>query len=240
MMQTTKKHYADFFIRFGSKFLFLIIIFVPISVLILFNYNWQIVMVGLIASALFSFICGINKFRIFKVGKDGIEIMKAVEEAKDVLEEINVVIKDSLLLNLFNANKIGIHEEKIIESIEEAKKYEFIIKNNNITDTGVIEQLEKFKVSILLKIIENVKQNMAEIRIYATDMQLGMDYINQLQESLNYKNFISIKELDDLTNKFNECIKDDEGANSSQTRKFHNSVEENVKHYVTNYDYLTN
>ncbi|EAA0329186.1 hypothetical protein TX60_14675 [Listeria monocytogenes] len=228
MGENTNKR-KDFWVRV----LFLIIIFAPMSVLIKYNYSWQIVLIGLVASLSFSFICGINKFQIFKVGKDGIEIMKAVEEAKDVLE-------DSLLLNLFNANKIGIHEEKIIESIEEAKKYEFIIKNNNITDTGVIEQLEKFKVSILLKIIENVKQNMEEIRIYATDMQLGMDYINQLEESLNYKYFISIKDLYDLTSKFNECIKEDEGANSINTKKFHDLVEENVKHYVTNYDFLAN
>ncbi|MBC1532073.1 hypothetical protein HCJ02_01830 [Listeria seeligeri] len=228
MGENTNKR-KDFWVRV----LFLIIIFAPISVLIKYNYSWQIVLIGLVASLSFSFICGINKFQIFKVGKDGIEIIKAVEEAKGVLE-------DSLLLNLFNANKIGIHEEKVIESIEEAKKYEFIIKNNDITDVDVIGQLEKFKASILLKIFTNIIFGMSEFQHYATDSHLGQEYTDQLRQAWEYGENISIEDLKNLTSKFNECIKEDEKANSIDTNKFHDLVEENVKHYVTNYDYLAN
>ncbi|EPG1067460.1 hypothetical protein E1Q95_002758 [Listeria monocytogenes] len=175
-MSVTKEKWKVFFINFGIKLLFLIIIFAPISVLILFNYNWQIVTLGLVASALFSFICGINKFQTFKIGRDGVEVKKAVEEAKDILGELNESVRDYLYLNLLSTNKIGINED-IEASIDELEIYEAIIKKHSISDSKVKTQLEKYRISILSKSIEKIvaKMNDIELSVVSTsrpDMSL--------------------------------------------------------------------
>lgn len=55
------------------------------------------------------------------------EVKKVVEEVKDILGEINRVVKDYVFLSLFNVNKIGIKLDEIIESVDEVDKYSIII-----------------------------------------------------------------------------------------------------------------
>ncbi|EHK4067399.1 hypothetical protein [Listeria monocytogenes] len=223
--------------EFGVRLLFLLIIFVPITVLIKFNYNWQIVLIGLAASLSFSFICGINKFQTFKIGKDGVEVKKAVEEAKDVLEEINSVVKDYVLLNLLNANKIGINPDEIIESVDEVDRYSVIIQERNINDAEISKQLKKFKLNILLKIIEIIKCSMADIRISATNMNQGIDVINYLEKIVRTKNVISVKKLTELTRTFNTNFEDDFNA-SLHCEQLRYVIESSLSYYEKFFDYL--
>lgn len=237
MMSVTKKKWKVFFIDFGIKILFLIIIFAPISILILFNYNWQIVTIGLVASALFSFICGINKFQTFKIGKDGVEVKKAVEEAKDVLGEINRVVKDYVLLSLLNANKIGIKPDEIIESVDEADKYSIIIQERNITDPEVSKQIKKFKSNILLKIIETVNFRMNEINL----IPMGAEKPNKdiIIEAIQKKELISPQDLTNVVKEFEEFYKEytDAGKEGPNSKEHYKIIDEFVD-YLRYYDIL--
>ncbi|MBC2151554.1 hypothetical protein HCB00_08485 [Listeria innocua] len=237
-MSVTKEKWKVFFINFGIKSLFLIIIFAPISILILFNYNWQIVAIGLVASALFSFICGINKFQTFKIGKDGVEVKKAVEEAKDVLGEINRVVKDYVLLSLLNANKIGIKSDEIIESVDEADKYSIIIQERNISDEEVSKQLKKFKSNILLKIIEIVNFRMDEINL----IPMGSEKPNKdiIIEAIQEKELISPQDLTNVVREFEGFYKEytDAGKDGPNSKEHYKTIDEFVDYYLRYYDIL--
>ncbi|MBC2137069.1 hypothetical protein HCA93_12220 [Listeria innocua] len=224
--------------EFGVRLLFLMIIFVPITVLIKSNYSWQIVLIGLAASLSFSFICGINKFQTFKIGKDGVEVKKAVEEARDVLEEINSVVKDYVLLNLLNANKIGINPDEIIESVDEVDKYRVTIQERNINDAEVSKELKKFKLNILLKIIEIIKCAMADLRLHSTDMNQGTENINYLENIVRTKKAISVKELTDIIRNFNTIFKDDPNASGENCVHFHDSITTYLSYYEEYYNTL--
>lgn len=233
MMSVTKEKWKVFFINFGIKLLFLIIIFAPISVLILFNYNWQIVTLGLVASALFSFICGINKFQIFKIGRDGVEVKKAVEEAKDILGELNESVRDYLYLNLLSTNKIGINED-IEASIDELEIYEAIIKKHSISDSKVKTQLEKYRISILSKSIEKIvaKMNDIELSVVSTsrpDMSL-------IEYCLNNNEIFEPHELKQVIFNFLNHYEGNELAQQSFAIKYFENLNEYAESYYKYYD----
>ncbi|HAB9977066.1 TPA_asm: hypothetical protein GYW94_08220 [Listeria monocytogenes] len=230
-MEENTNKYKDFWVRV----LFLIIIFAPISVLIKYNYSWQIVLIGLVASLSFSFICGIDKFQKFKIGKDGVEIIKAVEKVENVLVDINKVVKEYLLLNLLNANKIGIKD--IDKCVEEAKKYESIIKRNDIKSEDVVTEIEYFKVNISLEILSRIKRAMVEISQASSQVE-KKEFLSS-NDIIRKGKQIEPQELIEKAKCFKEFFKADEDSSVENYDIHCNEIDEYVDRYNKYFYFLT-
>ncbi|EAG9187369.1 hypothetical protein C9H99_12065, partial [Listeria monocytogenes] len=184
-------------------------------------------------SALFSFICGINKFQTFKIGRDGVEVKKAVEEAKYILGELNESVREYLYLNLLSTNKIGVNDD-IEASIDELEIYETIIKKHSISDSKVKNQLEKYRKSILSKSIEKIAAKM-------TDIELGVASASRPDMSLiecclNHNKIFEPHELKQVIFNFLNHYEGNESARQSFAIEYFENLNEYAESYYKYYD----
>ena len=83
------------------------VLFIPITIVTFIGVNWQVTMMFLIASLIISVLININEFELFKVSKDGVELRRVYEDAKDKVDEISKLAINMLKMHFKHAIQLG-------------------------------------------------------------------------------------------------------------------------------------
>ena len=191
-----------------------------------------------------------NSFDIYEIKKNQLEnIIKSIQNQKHILIEENYKIKKENM-DLNNINKKG--KEKSHENISIKQLNE--IKNENIKKKKELEKKEKEIIAlkqIIDKINSAIKENNTDKRIFQFDIDNlieddseDIDFKNllkknKLEENIiiaNYMNLQKLKEINNTTKQYEECIKEKDQIINDLENKIDNkkiglikTLEEKVK-----------
>lgn len=111
-----------------SKVELAVVLFFPVSLSLYFNRSWQETLILLVCSLAFILILNIEKYEIFKLSKDGVEIKTKIQEINNYSDAAKQTITNLLNLQIDTSMRLGgnvftTYEEikNIIQTIEIAK-----------------------------------------------------------------------------------------------------------------------
>lgn len=158
-----------------------LMLFLPIGFLVYLDKEWQIVLIFLVASTITVGLINIDDFEIFKITKEGIELKRAIREAKVTLDEVSKLSINSLKLTLRQAFKLG-----NFSGLQALVEYNFYMSYYNSLK-GIDKELDEMMTNL-----ENTMNR-----------SLSVDYLKVFVELLSNDNNLKSEEID----KFNAIIK---------------------------------
>ncbi|WP_369118263.1 hypothetical protein [Enterococcus thailandicus] len=176
---------------------FLLCMFTPIVVITLLGKEWQFVAIFFIATIIYFVLNGLGDFDVFKITKEGIELKRTINEARDTLEEISKQSITMLKMNLRQSLKLGypnglfaIRDYKFFE-----KYYAEIEGIDEELDNLFLELKQKVLHLISYNIIHSVNDVYGYLQTIMKDdyTQISME-LEALKNKMN-KNNVSLWEL---------------------------------------------
>lgn len=166
---------------------FLLCMFTPIVIITLLDKEWQIVAIFLIATIICFVLNGLGDFDVFKITKEGIELKRTINEAKDTLEEISKQSITILKMNLRQSLKLG-----YLNGLYAIRDYKFFKKYYAEVE-GTDEELDNLFLEL--------KQNVLHLISYNIIRSINdvYDYLETLND--NYTQILI--ELETIKSKMN-------------------------------------
>lgn len=198
--------------------------FLPITILTFFDVDWQVIMIFLIASLVIGVLINVNEFELFKVSKDGVELRRVYEDAKDKVDEISKLTINMLKLHFRHAIQLGeVYPYPAISSLNfYARQYNSFRKQDQELD-DLFNKIEKnalhqitfsfYKISKSMTKYEFNLSKLSEAKI--NDWSSISSFLNPENisiEHLEYKNdyYLSIKELLKVINRMESASNSNE------------------------------
>lgn len=198
--------------------------FLPITILTFFDVDWQVIMIFLIASLVIGVLINVNEFELFKVSKDGVELRRVYEDAKDKVDEISKLTINMLKLHFRHAIQLGeVYPYPAISSLNfYAHQYNSFRKQDQELD-DLFNKIEKnalhqitfsfYKISKTMTKYEYNLSKLSEDKI--NDWSSISSFLNPENisiEHLEYKNdyYLSIKELLQVVNRMESASNSNE------------------------------
>lgn len=209
--EETNEKKKDSFLK--RTFIFAIII-IPVAYLYQNKASWQMIAVVGIAIISALAIANYKEFELIKIGKEGVELRKNIEDAKNVLEELKVTATALIDVQLATISTLPI---PLMNKLMIYNEVDLIIKKYNIKDKKIIYKMKSLEKNFPKNFYDEIEQTITSITSVLVAHVMNntekksrfpdlVEYYNELVKILHsnikdYSKIITPNELKDLTNK---------------------------------------